>query len=383
MKKLAVTIPLLIVLIKANVLGQILDIQFNSLNNYQFNINNIWDLTIVNSSREISATLIAEIKAEDQRQIFWSETRPFLITSGISRITSASITVVRMEYGINTDADYLSQTGFLPEGKYFFEARVLANNSEGKILGSYSTYLNVQPIVPPVLVSPFNKENINTLSPILTWLPPAPVSQRYLNYALKVVELLGDESPASAIKTNIPLIDERDLKKASFIIREGSSLLQYDHHYAWQITAYLQDKYVATTEVWQFTPVKNKPISNSVPGLSYWILKEDLDGGYNLTDDTLRVSYKNTTQETQLNYQIINLNNPGKKVSELPPIPVKYGINNIDIVLKKLKGLKYNESYLFLVTDSKKREYKMHFVYGNPKKRDWNNESKRSAERTR
>jgi hypothetical protein len=96
--------------------------------------------------------------------------------------------------------------------------------------------------------------------PVFSWLPPTPAKPgQQIVYRLRIVEILGRQTPYDAItsnpawfKTDIPLFNQIQYPTAARAFHDGV-------RYAWQISAYEGDYPIGESEVWWFTYRLMKP----------------------------------------------------------------------------------------------------------------------------
>ena len=105
----------------------------------------------------------------------------------------------------------MNQYGRLLNGQYIYCYRFI-DQSNGRTLGSFcqeSAAINYQL---PSLIYPRNSQKVINQFPVLSWRPPIPLFGTELNYALRLVSLDEGQSPLDAINSNLPLLENIDLK---------------------------------------------------------------------------------------------------------------------------------------------------------------------------
>mgnify|MGYP001589893160 CR=1 FL=1 len=87
----------------------------------------------------------------------------------------------------------------------------------------------------PVLISPANGETIpEGQMPTFTWLPPKP-TQPGVKYTLRIVEVLGNQLPAEAIKKNAVWFEKKDIPTTTFTYPSSERQFEEGKSYAWSI----------------------------------------------------------------------------------------------------------------------------------------------------
>jgi hypothetical protein len=108
---------------------------------------------------------------------------------------------------------------------------------------------------PPFLISPANKEVINTLNAVLIWHGPSPVNNpQDLRYKLKLVRIEAKQNEFEAIKRNKAIYTETFNNQLSQVYPLTAINLEYGQSYAWQVKVESQNIEIGETEIWRFIP---------------------------------------------------------------------------------------------------------------------------------
>lgn len=145
--------------------------------------------------------------------------------------------------------------GNIPYGNYSLCVEVI-NTGNLEQLATGCTEVQVSLVSPPVLVSPYNTEEVATLNPLLSWLPPTPNMNQSFTYTLKLVEVLSNQNPYDAMLNNPALFQQQGLPVSSLVYPLTAQALIWGRTYAWMISVWKGNELVAETEVWSFRPVE-------------------------------------------------------------------------------------------------------------------------------
>lgn len=271
-----------------------------------------------------------------------------------SKFSSAVVT-----YASSREGNYLKQTGMMPEGEleYCFKLNLLSKNNTQETYENCFTGTNIA-ASPLQLVTPDNGERFCNKRPGFTWQPSLPLRPG-TTYSLKLVEIKKGQAPAEAVLVNTPVIYQANIR--GFVIQypAGTPDLREGNTYAWQVTSQNKGQQ-AVSEVWQFSVQCD---SSERSPASYRELTAADDGGYLTTGSSLRVAVNNPYIEVPLKYVITSLEDPSKKIKGLPEIQLKTGMNNIQINLNKVAGIRDDSEYLLEVWLPDGKKVSLRFKY--------------------
>lgn len=122
----------------------------------------------------------------------------------------------------------MQQSGRLAAGAYSMTVQVF--NNRDSLLTEKLTILNITGFQLPTLISPANEAALDSkvATAIITfrWTRLNPVSQEFPRYRVQVFEILNNQTPMQAFRSNQPLLDEEALKGATqFIWRTNLPML--------------------------------------------------------------------------------------------------------------------------------------------------------------
>jgi hypothetical protein len=258
--------------------------------------------------------------------------------------------------------------GMLPVGNFSVCISFFRHASEEITqIAEECDFIEVEPLSPPQLVLPWNASEELTQTPMFNWLPPSPVSFfANLNYDLDLVEQLPGQSAADAIQQNMPLLHQVNIIPTSLLYPAGAPQLEYDKQYAWRITAKSSGVVVSRSEVWNFTPKKEKTVAvvrtNNLPYIK--LVRSD-QPGYALQVDYLKFEYLNEANDSTWNIQVYDLSTPMMDSISMrwDTIPVKYGQNLVNIDLSDKQVFISRHTYLLKLSNHWGEEWRMKFEF--------------------
>lgn len=345
-------------------------------------LDDLWRVNLVSSQAQ-NTSVRMEVTIEDvQHRFILSASSPaFNLLQGTNRPTF-NASGSRMQYGSGVITNVLRSTGRFPYGNYIVCYRVLATANDA-FLGEFCQEETIKPFSPPELVSPYNKENIITTLPLLTWKPPFPPGAIPFEYTIKLVEVRERQDALEALESNPLLIGRRGIFSTVLPYPGDAPKLEVDKTYAWQVSARSGDFDLGSTEVWTFKIRSEAEFMMPPSGLvynSYRELKLAPNGSFNPIKQKLKFVYNNRWHAPNLDYEstsppISNLERAyykiypaGKQdapISTTGSIALIEGNNKLSINLNGLTGINDGDRYILVLRDPVGKAYYLEFTYFN------------------
>lgn len=328
-----------------------------------FSIDQILQVSLVNSTAQsVNGTLDISIESGGQL-VFRLASPPLQLAAGEMKLADEINWNSRFQYGQNDLASFLSQTGKLYSNNLVFCYHFLENRTN-KALGSNCQEKSLMRFDPPQLIFPTDRSEVQSTSPLLTWKPLTLLSFSPISYQLVLTELKPRQSPAEAVRTNFAMINERNLYQPFLPYPTNAMPLEEDKTYAWQVIAFLEGIEIGKTEAWQFSFAQPQENEIEKPIEGYRFVKRQSDGGYYIANKILHFAYDNRNHETDLNYQIYPITEYKQKaLRRLPEVALKPGVNNLDLDLSDIKGMKDGTEYVLMIQAEKDGVYYLRFKY--------------------
>lgn len=198
----------------------------------QLSINDLWNASITNSSEEpINVTLICTLEKTDAGIIAEGNSGSITLIPGMKSITYDDVKS-------GNSSTIFDRWGNLKTGSgdYIISMQVQLNSSGGT-LASESIFQRIDIKTQPSLVSPEDGETVPSEEPVLfTWLPPVPEPPDQ-TYKIKIVEIIGNQSPEEAMVGNKPIFESDRIGELYFQYFSSESSFVSGNYYAWRIDA--------------------------------------------------------------------------------------------------------------------------------------------------
>jgi len=221
-------------------------------NSFQFNIEKIWNVTIINLTSPQDVYLIGTIESVDSKLLYKAQTSGFKLQSGTRKVNFNSINLVNTkEYSNNIFKDKNGKST-LPNGTYNACVSVLAKETNKVLCSSRSNYEIVN-FSQPRLISPLNGEIVNGKFPVFTWHSFSNESiKKNVSYEIIIVKIHKRQTPQEAMQLNPALIKKNNILSGFFEYSFGEGILQEGNKYAWMVKSTIDNNIFSESEIWEF-----------------------------------------------------------------------------------------------------------------------------------
>lgn len=235
-------------------------------------------VTLVNAQAATNVELRASVYNSAGELLLEVKTTPFNIRSGVNVIQPHTLSFTSVSYAPSTQGKFVQAQHQLPSGA--FKHCVYVVNLGGETEDEYcqdiesdnNSFLN--------LVSPFDRDTIDTKTPLLTWTHSEPFNllSPGESFRLVLVKLNADQDAESAVTANSPYFISNNLFRHELQYPFDAAALKEGETYAWQVQKLSAggQGVVNKTEAWQFTVRKPKVIKDN----KYAVLKKKPDAGF-------------------------------------------------------------------------------------------------------
>jgi hypothetical protein len=309
----------------------------------------LWNLIVVNNNADILDISI-QLNLQDGatgQVVLTANTGNIVAGKGVKNITVRDVQPVLYNYAA---PDFSKK--YLPMGSYVACYQLINNANRKTLMAEECIRINIDPLSPPMLNSPSDKSEIQSLYPQFTWMPPTPFDMfTSLSYDLLVTEVLEGQSATEAIQYNTPIYTKDNINQPYESYASSFTKLDTGKIYAWQVIAKNGLNYAAKTEVWTFKIKSNNLLKPAVND-TYILLDDKAIGTYLVKSDVLHVKYYsfNAAYQAQLTYS----DEQGNMIKQVTQKIIQ-GDNYFDLSLAT--GFQQNKVYKLSITDS---ENKMH-----------------------
>lgn len=197
-------------------------------------IADLWSLELNNTTRkDIKGYVTGSLSEDKDGTIVEGQSKPFIIKAGRNTYTYKDFSDADIHYSNNKYKEILLRTGGAPEGDYTICVEVFSE--EGDLIGIENCiYHSVRQLGNISLLTPADGDEMNADQPVIFSWTPLPDAKEY---SLKVVELIGNQSPESALKQNPPFFGKENIRATQFQYPITERKFQSDKSYAWVISS--------------------------------------------------------------------------------------------------------------------------------------------------
>ena len=321
----------------------------------------LWNITLSNTDNNpLFVNIILTLLSTNTNQpVFTASTQPFALAKGVVQLNESRLNPIQYTYLQGSNSN-----GLLPIGNYTACYTVNKVYNERYIqIAEDCQPLEVAPLSPPMLNTPENGAVIETLYPQFTWLPPTPLNLfTKLTYDLVVTEVMPGQNFIQAVQQNIPVYNIGNCTNLFDNYPASRKSLDTGKIYAWRIIARNNRQFVAQSDVWTFKVKYPEQDSLVTENNGYLKMKRGYEPGVAVVTDLLKVEYPNYDNDATATCILKSLGDPGNILSSYK-LPVKPGLNYIEISLKTGSKLLENKTYLLELRSSAGNEWSIKFLY--------------------
>jgi hypothetical protein len=228
---------------------------------------------------------------------------PFLLKKGMNATAQMNLGISSTIYSASQAANYIKTSHTLPSGKYTY-CSFIKSFPNDIVTDEYCESFEANTSSFLFLVSPPDKDVIETKYPVLIWTHSEPFSETNAtnNYRIIVTELNIGQSPEAAINTNIPVYMKNNLNSHSVLYPIDAKELQIGMTYAWQVQELSSGTIVNKTEAWEFKLKAPIPIKDN----KYAVLKKQLDADVYNVERYIYFTYDENFDPGSIKIQILD-----------------------------------------------------------------------------
>jgi hypothetical protein len=321
--------------------------------------NNLWNIAITNTSNgnydcRIELTLRDRLSGQE---VLTATTGQFQVTTGAKQLNSTLLMPLQYNY-ISTNTNRVDD--FIPIGNYIACYR-LTTLLKGP-LAEECVAFDVEPLSPPMLISPADSSALEVAPTQFSWIPPAPMNLfSRLDYEVVIAEIRPGQKATEAIQENLPFYTEPNIPINNLTYKGTANNFEKDKWYAWQVVAKDDRSYAGKSEVWVFS-VHNDPIEKMIVEQAPFIkMKKSIPEKGIAPNGILKLSYINETTDSTAKIMIVDLSMQGEKKNHEFTVPLKTGENLIEYNLKKKFHLETGRVYEAQIINSRNEIWVMQF----------------------
>jgi hypothetical protein len=331
----------------------------------------LWNLSLINTSgigMNVQLQLVMTDVSTNQ-VVFNAETRSFFLPPSAKQVSAMDVMPVTYS-GLNPAYPIDgSPNGFLPIGVFNFCYSILIPGAHGgKSSDDACDQVQIEPISPPMLVSPADSEQVDNSRPLFIWIPPVPGNLfSNLTYGYHLVEVQPSQSAADAVQQNVPVLYQPNVRTTNFQYPLSAPALDSNKLYAWQIVASNNTVPVGTSEAWAFRLKKDTAkeiLMGPVPSF-YTRLSRDNGSAFTVCNGILHFAYLQEFNSKTVQLQISDITKSNQQLIELDSntLAIRYGENLLNIDLTNINGIVNRHTYLMELTNAGGEHWYLKFEY--------------------
>ncbi|HRP55598.1 hypothetical protein [Agriterribacter sp.] len=285
----------------------------------------------------------------------------FTISKGAKQTMQADLEPVQYNYnGLNISNN--NTEGLLAAGKYMIcYTLVVSSNKTGLPVSEACVPVEIDPLTPPLLITPADTSWVESRYPNFTWLPPSPAAMvPQLHYEILLVEMKEGQNAYDAVQKNTPVYMQKYLSAAFLLYPSSARSLERGKHYAWQVIARNGEAYVQKTEAWSFKVKPTDTIVN-LDTVAYPKLKKGYDAHSYICRNNIKFEYNNETGDSSVKVTIYEWQGEPGRETENRLIRMKPGQNFIEMEMSTRK-YKNRQQYLIEVINDRKETWNLKFT---------------------
>jgi hypothetical protein len=224
----------------------------------QLKVADLWEITLINSGRAaLNVYLKGTVTEEKDGLVATATSSTFPLPPGTKVFTAKNIgqlSPVNTSFKNSKYEDILNAIGSAPSGIYDICIEVHASGLDAGILASNCVNSHtVESTSQPLLLSPQDAADAEEARPMFTWAMPTPLRARAnVTYSIRIVQLLGRQSPAAAMQANPAWVELNNVTTTTIQYPPGARPLIAGNTYAWKVSAFMRGALLGESEVWRF-----------------------------------------------------------------------------------------------------------------------------------
>jgi len=318
-----------------------------------FQKSQLWNILAVNGSADTyDCYLLLSLQDRETGTEVLSATSAFFpLGKEAKQLNMAVLTPIQYTY-VSFAGDKTND--FLPVGNYTACFKLM-EGKQSVSLAEACVPFDVEPLSPPMLISPADSSILESSPTQFSWQPPAPLMMfQQLHYELVIAEILPGQKPEEAVELNAPFYMDLNVP-GSFMNYTGAyPSFEKEKWYAWQVVAQDGTSYAAKTAVRTFTLANGEQQTTPSLNDTYLLLQDDVTGTYLVNKGIVHVKYFSFDKENIAN---VLFSTDNGDVVDTYKQKIEQGDNYLDFKL----GNSYQSGkvYKIVITDL---ENKKHFL---------------------
>jgi hypothetical protein len=331
----------------------------------------LWNLSLVNSTGSglnVQIQLVATDVSSNQT-VFTAQSRSFYLPPSAKQVTGSDLQPITYS-GLNPSYPIDGNpNGFLPIGIFNFCYTVTSQGGhDNRSFDEACDQVQIEPLSPPMLVTPSDSEYVDNSRPLFIWIPPVPNNLfSNLSYDYHLVEVEPTQSAADAVQQNIPVLYQSNIKSTNLQYPLSAPALDSSKLYAWQIVAKNNSSPVGTSEAWAFRLKKDSiAIKIKTPPPSYYSqLSREVGSKPGICSGVLHFAYLEETNAKSVHIEILDITKSRQISVQLDSTEyqVRYGDNLLNLDLTNNADMTNKHVYLLELVNARQEHWYLKFEY--------------------
>ena len=332
----------------------------------------LWNLMAINASKKqgVARIELTMTDVSNNQRVLTGTSSSFFLSTESKQLQMKDLMPITYS---TSGAGYVvdpSPEGFLPVGVFNICYSMITDGKDGEeVLAEACETFEIEPLSPPMLVLPSDKDSSAGPRPLFSWLPPAPSNMfTALRYDFILTEVFSTQSPADAVQQNIPVVSQSNINTLNYQYPTSLSPLDPSKTYAWRIAAKNGMATVGNSEVWSFRVGGSENSAEAVRAVPLFSkLRREDDASYIVAKDRLEFIYEHETSDTLVTISIHDITSGSRQELRLESTQqkVKYGQNYLQLDLHNLR-LENKHIYHFELINSRREKWHLKFEYRKP-----------------
>jgi len=212
-----------------------------------------WNVAVTNAGAgALDVVLEARVTESTHGVVYVARSGPIRFPVGTRVLDGRQVGTVSATFADPAVSRALDHTGHFPDGSY--TVCITAFSTDGAALGSACLDQRVSSVLPPALLTPYNRSRVDDPLILWSWFVQSQTGAgEPVTCDLRVVEILPNQSPEEALRLNPPTILRENLSTSAWQTSELARGLKPDHTYAWQVVSRRGGVISSESEIWTFT----------------------------------------------------------------------------------------------------------------------------------
>lgn len=248
------------VFLKTDSPGQNINISVKHPPSFQFYIEDLWNITLINSSNPVNVYLLSTVENSSSQIILEAKTSKFDLPTGTMSVNANQIGPIDVKEYSKDIKRTLNRTGTFPSGNYRVCVSAISSESNQTLSSTCNDY-DILNLSQPELISPLNGETIRDRLPVFNWHSPMPLPPgRKVTYEITIVEVLKNQTVFQALQSNPTLVKKGNIFSVLFQYPITERDLESGKQYVWIVKAFLDGSCLTESEAWEFKYESGMPV---------------------------------------------------------------------------------------------------------------------------